>query len=126
MIVALARKLLIAPMAHGDDRRGARGRRSCARDVTPELRQSLTISTTGCRRARSSITIRGGGNPTLNMALQPRFRMGPPPRSFAADAHGCIMVRPHREPPNTRSRREDAPMASSPQIVAAPALTGLH
>jgi hypothetical protein len=27
------------------------------------------------------------------MAVMPRGRMGLPPRSFAADAHGCIMVR---------------------------------
>jgi hypothetical protein len=27
------------------------------------------------------------------MALMPKKRMGPPLRSFAADAHGCIMVR---------------------------------
>jgi hypothetical protein len=27
--------------------------------------------------------------PWLSMPL---FREGPPPRSFAADAHGCIMV----------------------------------
>ena len=36
------------------------------------------------------MTIRGGGDPTNSMAFEPRFRMGPPPRSFAADAHGCI------------------------------------
>ena len=37
--------------------------------------------------------IRGGGDPKSRMALEPRLRLGPPPRSFAADAHGCIMVR---------------------------------
>jgi hypothetical protein len=41
------------------------------------------------------MTIRGGGNPILDMACAPRFRMGPPPRSFAADAYDCIMVRIH-------------------------------
>src|SRR5215469_14583803 len=38
------------------------------------------------------MTIRGGGNPIVDMACAPRFRMGPPPRSFAADAYDCIMV----------------------------------
>ena len=28
----------------------------------------------------------------MDMAIGPRVRMGPPPRSFAADAHDCIMV----------------------------------
>src|SRR5216684_7046108 len=51
--------------------------------------------------------------------------MGPPPRSLAADAHGCIMVRMSRGRPSTshptpntrlwRDRRH--PMAGSPQIV---------
>src|SRR6516164_4422647 len=36
----------------------------------------------------------------------PGKRMGPPPRSFAADAHECIMVRV-LDPPNTRSWRDD-------------------
>jgi len=31
--------------------------------------------------------------------------MGPPPRSFAADAHECIMVRV-LDPPDTRSWRD--------------------
>jgi len=44
------------------------------------------------------MTIRGGGNPSRNMAFAPWFRVGPPPRSPAADAHGCIMVRPGRGP----------------------------
>src|SRR6516165_6127851 len=44
------------------------------------------------------MTIRGGGNPILDMACAPRFRMGPPPRSFAADAYDCIMARLATEP----------------------------
>src|SRR5216684_6667690 len=39
------------------------------------------------------MTVRGGGVPVCAMAVMPRKRMGPPLRSFAADAHGCIMVR---------------------------------
>ena len=50
--------------------------------------------------------IRGGGAPNKGLALEPLFRLDPPPRSFAADAHGCIMVRVSRDPPNTSSRRE--------------------
>ena len=44
------------------------------------------------------MTIRGGGNPILDMACAPRFRMGPPPWSFAADAYDCIMVQLATEP----------------------------
>jgi hypothetical protein len=51
------------------------------------------------------MTNRGGGNPTLHMAYEPRFRMGPPPRSFAADAHDCIMVPILMDRPNTSLRR---------------------
>ena len=32
------------------------------------------------------------------MAFMPRNRLGPPPRSFAADAHDCIMVRVSTDP----------------------------
>ena len=42
------------------------------------------------------MTIRGGGHPKQAMVLKPVSRMGPPPRSFAADAHDCIMVRSRR------------------------------
>ena len=52
------------------------------------------------------------------MVSTPLSRMGPPPRSFAADAHDCIMVRPPVDQPNTRVWRDDPrPMASSPLIV---------
>jgi len=36
--------------------------------------------------------IRGGGHPKQAMVFTPVSRMGPPPRSFAADAYDCIMV----------------------------------
>src|SRR5271165_6782063 len=44
--------------------------------------------------------------------------MGLPSRSFAADAHDCIMVWIRMDPPNTRVWR-DVPrlMASSPRII---------
>ena len=42
------------------------------------------------------MTIRGGGDPTKTMASKPLCRMDPPPRSFATDAHDCIMVRSSR------------------------------
>jgi len=39
------------------------------------------------------MTVRGGGIPASPLAFVPTGRMGPPLRSFAADAHDCIMVR---------------------------------
>ena len=39
------------------------------------------------------MTVRGGGIPRRPLAFMPNGRMGPPLRSFAADAHDCIMVR---------------------------------
>src|SRR3954451_8713981 len=66
------------------------------------------------------MTIRGGGHPKEAMVLTPFSRMGPPPRSFAADAHDCIMVRDPLDLPNTRVWRDDPrPLASSPLIVEA-------
>src|ERR1700720_327433 len=44
--------------------------------------------------------------------------MGLPSRSFAADAHDCIMVWIRMDPPNTRVWRDVPPlMASSPRII---------
>jgi hypothetical protein len=63
------------------------------------------------------MTIRGGGNPILDMACAPRFRMGPPLRSFAADAYDCIMVRIRIGSTEYKCvPRCSAPMASSPRI----------
>jgi len=64
------------------------------------------------------MTIRGGGHPKQAMVLTPVSRMGPPPRSFAADAHDCIMVRSlstYRI--QVCGARIRARMASSPLIV---------
>ena len=47
------------------------------------------------------MTVRGGGIPTCPLALTPTGRMGPPLRSFAADAHDCIVVW-SLDLPNTR------------------------
>ncbi len=55
------------------------------------------------------MTDRGGGNPTLHMVFEPRFRMGPLPWSFAADAHDCIMVSILTDRPNTSLWRDLAP-----------------
>jgi hypothetical protein len=38
------------------------------------------------------MTIRGGGDPGQNTVFEPFVRMGPLPRSLAAEAHGCFMV----------------------------------
>src|ERR671929_1563056 len=63
--------------------------------------------------------IRGGGAPRRSLAFKPWCRMDPPLRTFAADAHGCIMVRTHMGLPNTSLWCDDRhPVASSPRILA--------
>ena len=71
----------------------------------------------------SPMTVRGGGVPAGSMALMPTDRMGPPPRSFAADAHHCIMVRVVRHPPNTSMWRDPrAHQAGSPRYSVIPTI----
>ena len=62
--------------------------------------------------------VRGGGIPTWPLAFMPIGRMGPPLRSFAADAHDCIMVQVLR-PTGYKvvARFEPRPKAGSPLIV---------
>src|SRR3712207_3587756 len=60
------------------------------------------------------IMVRGGGRPTRIMALMPCVRLGPPPRSFAADAHGCIMVQVRLDRPNTSSWRDPSRARRAP------------
>lgn len=83
-------------VAHDDNRRGAGGGYPSARNLSAEFSNDTTQSpeTRRATRGRIPTAIRGSGNPIPNMASTPRFRVGPPPRSFAPDAHGCIMVRP--------------------------------
>jgi hypothetical protein len=60
------------------------------------------------------LTIRGGGNRHVTWHRCRRREWGPPPRSFAADAHDCIMVRIRTDLPNTSLWREDAPQWRAP------------
>ena len=46
----------------------------------------------GSRQKGLPMTIRGGGDPSRNMVQRTVVRMGPPPRSLAAEANGCFMV----------------------------------
>src|SRR5205823_491233 len=61
------------------------------------------------------LTIRAGGNRQLTWHKMPTERMGPAARSFAADAHDCIMVRIQTDLPHTSVRREDAGAYSRPK-----------
>ena len=62
------------------------------------------------------MTIRGGGDPRQAW-LHAVLENGPAPRSFAADAHDCIMVQALPDLPNTSVWRALArTTASSPRI----------
>ena len=65
------------------------------------------------------ITIRGGGDPSRNTVIEPFVRMGPPPRSLAAEANDCFMVRPQHganriQGCNAKSR---VPTAGCPRVI---------
>jgi len=62
------------------------------------------------------------------MAHKAASENGPVARSFAADAHGCIMVWPQAGRPHTSLRRADQrpAMASSPPIVTHPTKARSH
>src|SRR4249919_1528909 len=69
--------------------------------------------------------------PALAHGCNAGLRMGPPPRSFAADAHACIMVRVS-DPPDTRLRceflvpRQRAPLGRViPTTTSVPPCSGL-
>src|SRR5882757_9878883 len=82
--------------------------------MLPARQPSFCSSTLS--RNRLQMTVRGGGNPRLDMAIEPRVRMGPPPRSFAADAYDCIMVQVPARPTGYKFvARCSRLMASSPR-----------
>ena len=119
MIVALARKLLIAlwrMVTTGEVPRGVVLRSGLNRRQEVQAQSCGTsgdVDTHGW-----SLTIRGGGDPSRNMVIEPFVRMGPPPRSLAAEANDCFMVRTRRVQPNTRLRREiSRATAGSPRII---------
>src|SRR6201981_863718 len=103
MIVALARKLLIALwrfVTTGETLEGVilrpSGRRAYLSGARARIHGALPIDDPRWR------------GPAPDMAQMPTARMGPPPRSFAADAYDCIMVRIQTDRPNTSLRREEA------------------
>ena len=76
------------------------------------------------------MAIRGGGHPKQAMVLKPVSRMGPPPRSFAADAHDCIMVRSLRTyriqgcGAMIRARWQSSPLIIVPTTTSVAAVLG--
>ena len=64
----------------------------------------------------AELTIRGGGMPYSNLALDADRENGPAARSFAADAHDRIMVRINRSYRIQVCDTKMHPMASSPRI----------
>src|ERR1700746_3096143 len=72
------------------------------------------------------MTIRGGGHPKQATVLKPVSRMGPPPRSFAADAHDCIMVRSLRTYRIQGCGSDDpAPDGKAPPLIIVPTTTSV-
>src|ERR1700730_7284267 len=65
------------------------------------------------------------------MAVMPRKRMGPPLRSFAADAHGCIMVwvpgpAGYKVVARLiRARKRDSPLIAIPTAPSVPSCSEL-
>src|SRR3989475_6282834 len=90
----------------------------------PAAEGTTTVSACPYACDGTPMTVRGGGIPRRPLALTPNGRMGPPLRSFAADAHDCIMVRV-LGPTGYKvvARLNRVPKAGSPLIVIATALS---
>src|ERR1700758_1169176 len=120
MIVALARKLVIALwrfVTTGEPLEGVVLRPSVLKGLTGT---NIPLSTIRSSRwlfsTTAELTIRGGGKPYSNMAPDADRENGPAARSFAADAHDGIMVRIKRSYRIQVCGTKMRPMASSPRI----------
>ena len=116
-VVQTAAKLVLGPIFEADFEDSAYGYRPgrSGADAIKDVHRHICRGYTDVVDADLS----GGGHPKQAMVLTPFSRMGPPPRSFAADAHDCIMVRSPLDRPNTRLWRDDPrPMAASPTADA--------
>jgi hypothetical protein len=91
--------------------------------TTSASTQSFGTPGAGVSLPGGPMTIRGGGDPSRNMVIEPSVRMGPPPRSLAAEANDCFMVRPQREANRIQGCGVSfrAQMAGSPRFVSYPA-----
>jgi len=120
MIVALARKLLIALWAPGDHWRGSGWRHIASSVLEGRNRTKISSRSLTNRTSSVSITIRGGGSPEAGHGVDTGFENGPAaPELRAGDAHDCIMVRSlwtYRIQGCGAMIR--GPMASSPRTVS--------
>jgi hypothetical protein len=117
MIVALARKLVIALwrfVATGGRRltSSVLKRRAYRNEHTTQHHSALALAF----QPTAELTIRGGGKPYSNMALMPSERMGlppgaPPPMRMTASWLGQTIL------PNTSLRHQNPPIARSPRIL---------
>ena len=125
MIVALARKLLSRFGAWSPPAK-SRTASCCGRlsDQISAKKRKFRFRHPVSGRCRK--TIRGGGDPSRYMVIEPFDRMGPLPRSHAAEANDCFMVRPQHGANRIQgcSAKFRAQMAGSPRFVQTGSISG--
>jgi hypothetical protein len=92
---------LVPVDTHGSRVWGERRAEGTTVAATKPTRCPIPQRCCGRHRGEPWKTNRGGGAPMSDMAVVPRSRTDPPPRSSAADAHDCIMVPIRPDQPNT-------------------------
>lgn len=103
------------------------GTASCCgsrRDGAEEQSSRLTSFGASNTSGWTLMTIRGGGDPSQNTVIEPFVRMGPLPRSLAAEAHGCFMVRTPLGPTEYKVAARDSRALAGPPRVVPPNLLG--